>query len=140
MGNRSEISEANCSKLFDTTTVMMTEACVLEVKITRPVHSVLSYVMNNLNSPDLLPARLSAGETARLLGFAEHDVPILVASKLLEPLGSPAANSPKYFAKISILEKSVDVKWLDRATRTISKYWIHKRSQRRTVIGPGSDV
>ena len=93
--------------------------------------------MHNSSWPDELPARLSVSRTAQLLGFADHDIPILVASKLLEPLGSPAANSPKYFAKISILEKAADVKWLDRATRTISRYWFNKRSSKRTVTGAG---
>ena len=41
-----------------------------------------------------LPARLSTGETAVLLGFQEHDIAPLVAAKLLAPLGKPATNAP----------------------------------------------
>jgi hypothetical protein len=38
---------------------------------------------------DGLPARLDAGQTARLLGIAPHDVPVLTGTGLLKPLGSP---------------------------------------------------
>jgi len=44
-----------------------------------------------------LPGRLRTAETAVLLGFQEHDIPALVAGKLLTLLGKPAANAPKYF-------------------------------------------
>ncbi|MGO9203867.1 MAG: hypothetical protein ACLQM8_25385 [Limisphaerales bacterium] len=43
------------------------------------------------------PARLTASKTAKLLGFAGHDVPVLVASGLLKPLGNPSPNSPKFW-------------------------------------------
>ena len=44
-----------------------------------------------------LPARLSTGKTAVLLGFQEHDIAPLIAAKLLAPLGKPAPNAPKVF-------------------------------------------
>ena len=44
-----------------------------------------------------LPARLSTGETAVLLGFQEHDIAPLIAAKLLAPLGKPAPNAPEIF-------------------------------------------
>ena len=50
-----------------------------------------------------LPARLSTGETAVLLGFQEHDIAPLIAAKLLAPLGKPAPNAPKYFATVDVL-------------------------------------
>ena len=45
-----------------------------------------------------LPARLNYFQTAAVLGFSEHDIPVIVRAKLLKPLGKPAPNAPKYFA------------------------------------------
>jgi hypothetical protein len=50
-----------------------------------------------------LPARLSTGEAAVLLGFQEHDIAPLIAAKLLAPLGRPVPNAPKYFATVDVL-------------------------------------
>jgi hypothetical protein len=47
-----------------------------------------------------LPGRLNTTEAAVLLGFQEHDIPVLIAGKLLTPLGRPAPNAPKYFAAV----------------------------------------
>jgi hypothetical protein len=41
----------------------------------------------------LPPARLDSREAAWYLGFAPHDIPILVNAGLLKPLGHPPANS-----------------------------------------------
>lgn len=68
-----------------------------------------------------LPGRLTAEQVARLGGFQTHDVPTLVKSKLIEPLGTGAKNSVKYFAAAEILEKTNDPKWLDRATRVLAR-------------------
>ena len=45
----------------------------------------------------LLPARLNALEAAWYLGFQPHEISILVGADLLEPLGHPPANTPKFF-------------------------------------------
>ena len=68
-----------------------------------------------------LPARLHAGETALLLGFQPHDIPILVKARLLKPLGGGPRNCVKFFAAVEIREHSRDTKWLDRATKAISR-------------------
>jgi len=72
---------------------------------------------------DGLPARLDAGQTARLLGIAPHDVPVLTGTGLLKPLGSPVPNAPKYFALVDVLEHATDRDWLNRATQTLAKHW-----------------
>ena len=36
-----------------------------------------------------LPAMLNMAQTAALIGLAEHDIPVLVSVRLLEPLGNP---------------------------------------------------
>ena len=87
-----------------------------------------------------LPARLGAMETAKLLGFAEHDIQILMASRKLVPLGDPAPNAPKWFAAIEVIRLAADREWLNKATREVSKYWRHKRERQakgQPVSRPG---
>ena len=73
-----------------------------------------------------LPARLNTSETALLLGFQEHDIALLIAAKLLVPLGKPAPNAPKYFAAIEIVERAANPEWLSSATKAIAKHWRRK--------------
>ena len=81
-----------------------------------------------------LPGRLDVVETAKLLGFAEHDVQILMAVGKLMPLGDPAPNAPKWFASIEIIKLSTDQVWLHKATKELSKYWRNKRGRRQTPV------
>ena len=77
-----------------------------------------------------LPARLNTTETAVVLGFQEHDIAALVAAKLLVPLGKPAANAPKYFAAIDVMEFGQNRDWLSRATRVLASHWIGKNRRK----------
>jgi hypothetical protein len=79
-----------------------------------------------------LPGRLNTAETAVLLGFQEHDIPALVAGKLLTPLGKPATNAPKYFAAVDVLNATQDREWLSQATRMLSRYWSEKNGRKRS--------
>src|SRR4051812_2051738 len=83
-----------------------------------------------------LPARLDVAATARLLGFAEHDIQILMASRRLVPLGDPAANAPKWFCAVEMIGLAVDRDWLNKATRDLSKYWRHKRERQGRRTNP----
>ena len=76
-------------------------------------------------------ARLNSSQTAKLLGFAEHDVPILVGENLLKPLGNPVPNAPKYFALVDLLSHAGDRDWLNRATKTLAKHWQKKNCDQR---------
>ena len=80
-----------------------------------------------------LPARLSTGETAVLLGFQEHDIAPLVAAKLLTPLGKPAPNAPKYFATVDVIAAAQDREWLSQATRALARHWRIKNSRKRSA-------
>jgi len=91
-----------------------------------------------------LPARLDVAATAKLLGFAEHDIQILMAVGKLTPLGDPAPNAPKWFAAVEMIRLAVDQDWLHKATKEISKYWRNKRERHQTpllssrsVVNPG---
>ena len=83
-----------------------------------------------------LPARLGAGDTARLLGFAEHDIQVLMAAGKLTPLGDPAPNAPKWFAAVEVIQLATDRDWLNKATREVAKYWRHKHERERSQITP----
>lgn len=77
-----------------------------------------------------LPARLDVAATARLLGFAEHDIPILMAVRKLTPLGDPAPNAPKWFAAVEMVRLATDEDWLHKATKEVAKYWRNKRERK----------
>ena len=85
-----------------------------------------------------IPARIGVTETAKIFGFAEHDIQILMAAHKLTPLGDPAPNAPKWFAAVEIIRLAGDQDWLNKATKDVSKYWRQKRERqgmpRRTVI------
>jgi len=77
------------------------------------------------------PARLSVQEIAWVLNFQAHDIPVLVAARLLKPLGNPPANGVKFFASAEILELSKDRAWLARATNAIHQHWQSKNDRKR---------
>jgi hypothetical protein len=66
-----------------------------------------------------LPARLDVAATAKLLGFAEHDIQILMAVGKLTPLGDPAPSAPKWFAVVEMIRLATDQDWLHKATKEI---------------------
>jgi hypothetical protein len=80
-----------------------------------------------------LPARLNTSEAAVLLGFQEHDISVLTATGLLEPLGKPAANAPKYFAAVEVEALAANIDWLAKATRLIAKRWREKNTRRSSA-------
>jgi hypothetical protein len=88
-----------------------------------------------ISSGNFLPARLDAEQAAKVLGFNDHDIPILVSRSLLEPLGRPADNARKYFALVKILECAEDPAWLGRATRTLYQHWQDKNASRKLTSG-----
>lgn len=76
-----------------------------------------------------LPARLTAEQAAWVLNCQAHDVPVLVASKLLKPLGNPPSNGIKFFATLDVLELMKDRSWLVRVTNTILQHWQKKNAR-----------
>ncbi len=81
-----------------------------------------------------LPARLTVLQTAWVLNFQEHDIPVLVAAGLLKPLGNPAANGIKYFATVEVLALAKDPLWLGKATKAIRDHWRTKNSAHRLAV------
>lgn len=77
-----------------------------------------------------VPGRIDSQRTSALLGFAEHDIPVLVAARLLKPLGKPSQNGVKWYSTEYIVELSRDREWLDKATASVQRYWKDKRARR----------
>jgi hypothetical protein len=75
------------------------------------------------------PARLVAEQVAWVLNCQPHDVPILVATRLLKPLGNPPVNGIKYFSASDVLELSNDRGWLTKATNAITQHWQKKNGK-----------
>ena len=69
------------------------------------------------------PARLKAEEAAWYLGFASHEITILMSEGLLKPLGHPPLTGVKYFSTSNLEELRRDMKWLARASDCIVNYW-----------------
>jgi hypothetical protein len=76
------------------------------------------------------PARLTVEQAAWLLGCQFHDIPILVSSRLLKPLGNPPQNGIKFFSAAEVTELAKDRAWLTKMTQTISQHW-HARNVRQ---------
>jgi hypothetical protein len=77
------------------------------------------------------PARLGINETAWLMGFNEHDIPVLVSVGLLKPLGRPASSGSKFFATVELQNLRNDTRWLAKASDAIVNHWRAKNSGRR---------
>jgi len=77
-----------------------------------------------------LSGRLCVADAAKILGFGEHDIPILVSEGMLKPLGKPVPNSPKYFAACEIRELAENTEWLNRATQVVYDYWKGKNTRK----------
>ena len=75
-----------------------------------------------------LPARLTAEQAAWVLNCQAHDIPALVAARLLKPLGNPPPNGVKFFATAEVLEQVRDRNWLVRVSSTIYQHW-HKKNE-----------
>jgi hypothetical protein len=76
--------------------------------------------------------RLTAEQVAWFLNCQTHDVPILVAARLLKPLGNPAANGIKFFAAVELLEESKDRAWLVKVTNAVNHHWRKNNSSKQT--------
>jgi hypothetical protein len=73
------------------------------------------------------PARLTAEQAAWMLNCQLHDIPVLIAARLLKPLGKPPANGIKFFATQDVIEAAKERNWLNKVTMTISQHW-HKQN------------
>jgi hypothetical protein len=85
-----------------------------------------------------LPARLTAEQVAWVINCQPHDVPVLVAARLLKPLGNPLPNGVKYFATVELLVRMEDQVWLAKATNTMTQHW--QKKNHRNDGGSGIQI
>ncbi len=83
-----------------------------------------------------LPARLTAEQAAWVLNCQTHDVPVLVAARLIKPLGNPAANGIKFFATADLLEQMKDRAWLVKITNAVNQHWQRNNAAKRKTLDP----
>ena len=78
-----------------------------------------------------LPARLTSEQAAWTLNCQPHDVPILVAARLLKPLGNPPLNGVKFFATAELLELAKDRAWLVKMSNAVNHHWQRQNAQKK---------
>jgi hypothetical protein len=76
------------------------------------------------------PARLTTDQVAWFLNCQPHDVPVLVAGRLLKPLGNPPLNGIKFFDTADLIKRAKEPNWLGRVTCAINLHW-HKQNARK---------
>lgn len=81
------------------------------------------------------PARFTREYAAAYLGFEPDQITILVSAGLLKPLGKPAPNAEKFFAKIDLDDVKNNREWLSKATEAVNKYW-QRRNASKTAAQP----
>lgn len=81
-----------------------------------------------------LPARLTAEQAAWVLNCQPHDVPVLVAARLLKPLGNPSPYNVKFFAASELLELITDRTWLAKVTNALNQHWQKKNAAKRKQL------
>jgi hypothetical protein len=79
-----------------------------------------------------LPARLTAEQTGWVLNCQPHDIPALLAARLIKPLGNPPSNGIKFFATADVLELSKDRSWLAKVTSTVNQHWQKKNARQKS--------
>jgi hypothetical protein len=86
-----------------------------------------------------LPARLTAEQAAWVLNCQPHDIPALIAARLLKTLGNPPPNGIKFFATADVLESAKDRHWLARMSATIYQHW-HKKNTRQKELAVNGEI
>jgi hypothetical protein len=86
-----------------------------------------------------LPARLTVEQAGWVLGCQSHDVPILVSTRLLKPLGNPPPNGIKFFATADVLELAKDRSWLAKITNTVNQHWHKKNARQKSRCRNGAE-
>ena len=85
---------------------------------------------NRISWHGCLQRHISSCKAAALHGFAEHDVAVFVATRLLKPLGNLAANTRKCLATEEFLKLARDRLSLGRAAKAVSR---HRRQKQQPV-------
>lgn len=76
------------------------------------------------------PAWFNKEQTAAYLGFEPDQITVLIQKGLLKPLGRPAQNGDKFFAKVELENLKNDKEWLSKATLAVTLYWQNKNARK----------
>ncbi len=87
-----------------------------------------------------LPARLDEQHVANILGIPADCVFVLRKTGLLDPLGDPSQQTPKYYATVTVLFNASDPVWLDKLTCALTEHWRKKNSRRKTTSPNGTNA
>ena len=82
-------------------------------------------------SLERMPVRLTAEQVSWFLNCQTHDVPILVAARLLKPLGNPAANGIKFYSTAELQELVKDRAWLVKISNAVNDHWQRNNAAKR---------
>jgi len=93
-----------------------------EERMNQDVRDFLNLIMK--------PGRVTMEQACWLLGFNEHEIPILMAKGLLKPLGHPAHNGQKFFLTATLEDLRRDEKWFSKASDAVLEYWRYKNSRK----------
>jgi hypothetical protein len=85
-----------------------------------------------------LPARLTVEQAAWMLNCQPHDVPVLIAARLIKPLGNPPPNGIKFFSTAEVLKSTRDNRWLTKVTAAINRHWQSKNQRKKSSSLNGS--
>ncbi len=77
-----------------------------------------------------IPARLTKEQTAAYLGFTPDQITVLIQKGLLKPLGRPAPNADKFFARVELEDLKKNKEWLSKATLAVTVYWQDKNARK----------
>ena len=81
----------------------------------------------------IFAACLAAEDAARLLGWPLYYLPLLVRARHLKPLGKPAQNSRKWFARLELEALAQDRAWLDKAIVIVARSVKEANGQSRSA-------
>src|SRR5690349_20725681 len=83
------------------------------------------------------PACIGVEEASKILGWPAYFFTVLVRAGHLKPLGKPAQNSRKWFARVEIERLGSDLAWLDKAVRIAEKH-VHELNLKQRSRGEQS--
>ena len=71
---------------------------------------------------------------AWVLSCQPHDLPVLVATKLVKPLGNSPSNSVKFFCALEVLEYAKDRTLLAKLTNALNQHWQDKNAAKKIRV------
>jgi hypothetical protein len=91
-----------------------------------PINDEIKAFLNLANHP----ARFNKEQAAAYLGFEPDQMTVLIQRGLLKPLGRPAQNAEKFFAKVELEDLKKNKEWLSKATLAVTLYWQNRNAHK----------